>query len=252
MTSDSTDLTGRVALITGASRGIGRATAVEFARRGASVALWARTTAATPSPLPGTLEETVRTVEAAGGRALAIAVDVRKEGEVWEAADEVLGLFGRIDVLINNAAYFKATPVDETAPETWRLAMEVNLYGAIFCVQAVLPAMFKQGEGRVVNISSGAATQSFPGTWAYGASKAALEAFTIHAAGELAPEGIAVNALRIDSAVDTEGARFLNPDGDYSGWATPEEAARAIVWIAEQPAEWTGNIITMSDLSALS
>jgi NAD(P)-dependent dehydrogenase (short-subunit alcohol dehydrogenase family) len=246
----SRPLQDKVALITGASRGIGRATAVELARRGAAVALWARSTDASPSRIPGTIEEAAREVEAEGGRALAVPVDVRDEKAVHRAVEETLAAFGRIDVLVNNAAYFRTTPLGEIDPNAWRLTMDVNVLGAALCVQAALPAMIEQGSGRIINVSSGAAAQSHPNMWAYGASKAALEALTLYTAGELASKGIAANALRIDVAVATEGARFLNPDGDFDGWASSGDAARGIAWLAEQPVSYTGNIVPMSEIVA--
>jgi NAD(P)-dependent dehydrogenase (short-subunit alcohol dehydrogenase family) len=108
--------------------------------------------------------------------------------------------------------------------------------------------MLEQGSGRIINVSSGAAARFYPDMWAYGASKAALEALTLYTAGELAPKGIAANALRIDAAVATEGARFLNPEADFDGWSSSEDAARAIAWLAEQPVSYTGNIIPMTEI----
>jgi NAD(P)-dependent dehydrogenase (short-subunit alcohol dehydrogenase family) len=246
MSADSEQFAGKVALITGASRGIGAATAIEFARRGAHVAVLGRSTEASPSRIPGTLEAVVREVEEAGGRGIAVPADVRHAEEVATAVERTLAEFGRIDVLVNNAAYFFAAPFHEMPLARWDLALDVNLRGAVVCAQAVLGAMLEHKSGRIINVSSGAAADYFEGMSAYSASKAGLEALTRYLAAELASQGIAANALRIDSAVATEGARFLNPSGDYSGWATAEDAARAIAWMVEQPPEWTGNIVPMS------
>jgi NAD(P)-dependent dehydrogenase (short-subunit alcohol dehydrogenase family) len=249
MTSDSRTLAGQVVLITGASRGIGAATAIEFARRGAAVALLGRSTDDSPSRLPGTLDAVVREIEAAGGRALALQADVRREDEVGASVERTLAEFGRIDDLVNNAAYFHAASFHETPLARWDLAIDVNLRGAVVCTQAVLPAMMAQRGGRIINISSGAAVDYYEGMSAYAASKAGLETLTRYLGAELAPHGIAANALRIDSAVATEGARFLNPGGDYSGWATAEEAALAVLWVAEQAVGFTGEVVLMSTVS---
>jgi citronellol/citronellal dehydrogenase len=249
MKPDSGTFAGKVALVTGASRGIGAAIAIEFARRGGAVAVLGRSTEESPSRVPGTLEAVVRQVEEAGGRALAVAADVRDANGVAAGVERVMATFGSIDVLVNNAAYFYAAPFHETPRARWDLTVGVNLRGAVIATQAVLPAMIAQGSGRIVNVSSGAATDYFEGMSAYAASKAGLEALTRYLGAELASHGIAANALRIDSAVATEGARYLNPGGDYSDWSTSEQAARAVLWIAEQPAEWTGNVVAMSEVS---
>jgi NAD(P)-dependent dehydrogenase (short-subunit alcohol dehydrogenase family) len=162
--------------------------------------------------------------------------------------ESVLQAFGRIDVLVNNAAYFFAAPFHELPLARWDLTLDVNLRGAVVCTRAVLPAMMAQGSGSIINVSSGAATRYFEGMSAYSASKAGLEALTKYLGAELGPHDITANALRIDTAVATEGAHFLNPEGDYTGWATAEEAARAIAWLAEQPREFTGQIVVMSEV----
>jgi 3-oxoacyl-[acyl-carrier protein] reductase len=248
MTAESLPWGGRVALVTGASRGIGAATAMEFARLGAAVAVLGRSTDEAPSRVPGTLDAVVREIEAMGGQAIAAPADVRNETEVQAAVERVFEAYGRIDVLVNNAAYYFAGPFNEMPLERWDLVLDVNLRGAAVCTEAVLPAMMGQGEGRIVNVSSGAAVGYYGGMSAYAASKAGLEALTRYLGAELAPFGIAANALRIDSAVETEGARFLNPAGDYSGWATVEDAVRAVTWVADQPAEWTGRVVVMSEV----
>jgi NAD(P)-dependent dehydrogenase (short-subunit alcohol dehydrogenase family) len=249
MTSDST-FTGQVALITGASRGIGAAAALEFARRGASVAVIGRSTDDSPSRIPGTIDGVVHEIVAAGGRGLPLAADIRREDEVQAAVERTLEAFGRIDILVNNAAYFFAAPFHEMPIARWDLTLDVNLRGAVICTQAVLPPMIARSGGRIINISSGAANDYFEGMSAYAVSKCGLEALTRYLGAELAANGIAANALRIDSAVATEGARFLNPDADLVGWSTPEDAARAITWLAERPVSYTGSVNVMSELLA--
>ena len=245
-------LAGQTALITGASRGIGRAIAVEFARAGVDVALLARSTEASPGRLTGTLEGTAREVEASGGRALTLAADVRREDEVRAAVAQALAEFGRIDILVNNAAAFFGAPFHEMPLARWDLVLDVNLRGAVVCSQAVIPSMIERGEGRIINVSSSVAVDLYPGMSAYAASKAGLETLTRYMAAELAPRGIAANVLRIDSAVATEGAMLLNPDADYADWPRSEEAALAALWLAGQPVSYTGQVAVMSEAANLA
>jgi citronellol/citronellal dehydrogenase len=242
------DFAGKTALITGASRGIGRAIAIEFAGAGASVALLARSTEASPSRLPGTLEETARAVEAAGGHALTLAADVRDEAQVDAAVAATLKAFRRIDILVNNAAVFYGAPFHEVPLPRWDLVLDVNLRGSVVCSQAVIPAMIEQGNGLIINVSSSVAVDLHPGMSPYAVSKAALETLTRYLATELAPHGIAANVLRIDTAVATEGAKLLNPEADIAGWSSPEDAARAALWLAAQPPSYTGQTAIMSEI----
>jgi 3-oxoacyl-[acyl-carrier protein] reductase len=240
MTADSTSLP-HVVLITGGSRGIGAATAIEFARRRPVAVLGRSTTFAIACA------RYVRCDQAAAA-AIALRADVRDEAEVRAAVERPLTELGRIDVLVNNAAYFHASPFHQTPLARWDLTVDVNLRGAAVCTQAVLPAMMAQRSGRIINISSGAAVGYFEGMSAYAASKAGLETLTRYLAAEQAPHGIAANTLRIDSAVATEGARFLNPDGDYSGWTTAQEAAQVALWVAAQPLSFSGRVVVMSNV----
>ncbi len=235
-------------LVTGASRGIGRAIALEFARAGADVALTARSTDAAPSRLPGTIEEVARHVEALGRRALAVPADLTDEQQVQAMARRVLQEFGRLDLLVNNAAYLFRAPFHQTPLKRWDLVMDVNLRGPVLCTQAFLPSMMERRGGRILNISSSAAEIVLPDILSYSVSKIALETLTRGLAAELVPYDIAVNALRIDRAVVTEGAVFLNPGGDYSGWEKPEAAARAALWLATRPPSYTGNVVSLSDV----
>jgi citronellol/citronellal dehydrogenase len=237
----------QVVLVTGASRGIGRAIAIECARAGADVVVTARSTDASPSRLPGTIESVAAEIEALGRRALALAADVRDEQQVAAMASRVLDVFGRLDVLVNNAGYLYQGAFHETPLERWDLVLDVNLRGAVLCTQAFLPSMIERLSGRILNISSSAHEMLHPGVVSYSVSKVALEKLTQYVGVELQSFGIAANALRVDRAVVTEGARFLNPDGDFSGWETPEETARTAVWLATQPPSYTGNVISISE-----
>ncbi|MEX1255378.1 MAG: SDR family NAD(P)-dependent oxidoreductase [Dehalococcoidia bacterium] len=249
------NLQGQVAIVTGASRGIGRVTALALAADGADVVCAARTTDAAPAKLPGTVEETARQVRALGQRALALPCDVSQQAEVDALVERTIAEFGRVHILINNAAVNYRAPFADTPIGRWDLLMNVNLRGPVLCTQAVLPHMLKQGGGRIVNLSSGAVTMpevsAELGITAYAASKAALEMMTKVLGLELAASQIAVNCLRIESAVVTEGALFIDPEGDYSGWETPEAVAEAIVRLIEQPASYTGRVITIAEAREL-
>jgi citronellol/citronellal dehydrogenase len=244
-------LAGHVAVVTGASRGIGRAVSLALAGAGADVVCAARSSDATPGKLPGTIDETAREIEALGRRALAVACDIRDEAQVRALADRTLAAFGRIDLLINNAAVNQRGPFAELPAGRWDLVLDVNLGGTANCTRAVLPHMLERGSGRVVNVSSGAATDPAVaaelGIIAYAVSKAAVESLTQSLAIELAPRGIAVNCLRIESAVATEGARRVDPEGDYSGWEQPEAVADAVLWLATREPAYTGRIVTIAE-----
>jgi NAD(P)-dependent dehydrogenase (short-subunit alcohol dehydrogenase family) len=249
------NLEGQVAIVTGASRGIGRVTAVALAAEGADVVCAARTTDDAPAKLPGTVQETARQVEALGRRSLALACDVSRQEDVEALVERTIAEFGRIDILINNAAVNYRAPFVDTPIGRWDLLMNVNLRGPVLCTQAVLPHMIERGGGRIVNLSSGAVAMvevsAQLGISAYAASKAALEMMTQVLGHELAPAGIAVNCLRIESAVVTEGALFIDPDGDYSDWETPENVADAVLRLVEQPASYTAQVVTVAEAREL-
>ncbi len=241
-----------VAIVTGASRGIGRATALALGARGASVVCAARTLDAGTSAMPGTLREAVDEIRAAGGTALAVACDVTDESQVAALAEQTLGEFGHIDVLVNNAAVNVLAPFAETTLKRWDLVLNVNLRGTVACTSAVLPAMIERGAGRIINISSGAvsdpALAARLGIIPYAVSKAAVEMLTRTLAEELAPHGVGVNCLRIESAVATEGALLMNPETDTSGWEQPATAADAVVRLAVRDVSNTGNVVTIAEV----
>lgn len=259
MTEES--LQGKVAIVTGSSRGIGKAMALGLAGAGASVVVAART-AEPKNGMPGTIHETVAEIEAAGGKALAVACNVREEESIRDMVSRALDEFGAVDVLVNNAGIGGYAPFLQMTLREWDLNMAINLRAPFIACQSVAPIMIEQGGGSIINVSSHAATNIFSSTLgedrdagiaiigqAYGASKAALERLTWGLASELGPHNIAVNALKPLRPVATEGFRFQRPDADFSTWATPEDLAKATVYLAAQDARGlTGTIVTAEEL----
>lgn len=250
--TETMNLEGNVAVVTGASRGIGRATALVFARAGADVVCTARSTEAAPAKMPGTIEETVQQVRMLGRRALAVRCDVSRDDQVELLAQRTLAEFGRVDILINNAAANYLAPFVDMPVKHWDLVMSVNLRGAVLCTKAFLPHMLAQRSGRVVNVSSGAAVDPEINAsyrmLAYGVSKAGLEMFTRGLGAELRPHNIPANALRIETYVASEGAMMFNPEADYSQWDKPETAGEYILWLATRDVGFTGRVLTMADV----
>ncbi|HEY8489847.1 MAG TPA: SDR family NAD(P)-dependent oxidoreductase [Dehalococcoidia bacterium] len=244
-------MTAPVAVITGASRGIGRQLAVDFARAGYDVACLARSTAESPSKLPGTVDETAELVRAEGRRALALAVDVRDEAAVAAAAERVYGELGRCDVLVNNAAVAVPGRTLELPTGRWRLAVDVNLNGPLYTVYYFAPRMAEHGGGSVINISSGAAAAPEFGRTSYTVTKAALESLTRCLAHELRDQGIAVNCIRLELPVWSEGFVFTLGDVDRSRFEDPVIMSDAALWLARQPREYTGQVVTIGELRAL-
>jgi NAD(P)-dependent dehydrogenase (short-subunit alcohol dehydrogenase family) len=217
-------LEGRVALVTGASRGIGAGIAQRFAAEGAAVAVTARTLDAEPdAPLAGSLRETVATIEAAGGTALAVQADLADADDRARVVPQVVSELGAVDVLVNNAAAAFYLPTAEIPLRRRRLTFELNVHAPIDLAQAVLPAMRANGAGWIVNISSATSKPpkgppfdagfklGFTST-VYGASKSALERLTTGLAAEVYSDGVAVNSLAPVAAVRTPGADALVGD----------------------------------------
>jgi len=216
-------LAGRVAIVTGGGRGIGRATALALAREGAAVAVAARSR--------GELEETARLVREGGGRAIAVPTDIRRSKEVRGLVEATVGEFGPVDILVNNAGVARFAPVAEATEEDWRLMFEVNLLGALLCTQAVLPAMMERGRGWIINISSSAGIKGYVNQSGYCASKHGLIGFSKVLALETQPYGIRVHAI-CPGAVDTRMARTHRNIDDPSEWMKPQEVAETVVFVA--------------------
>jgi citronellol/citronellal dehydrogenase len=246
---DEHTLGGRVAVVTGASRGIGKALAVGLARHGAAVVCAARTLRAGESDLPGSVDETVTAIEGAGGRALAVRCDVGVYDDLAEMVDGTIDAFGRVDVLVNNAMAPTRGTFDETTLEMWDESMTANVRSLFALAKLVVPHMSATGGGSIVNISSGgadhAAAPFMPaGFVTYAVAKAAMERFTTGLAPELRDRNVNVNALR-PGAVKTELATAqLGDHHDWSGWTAPEAVVPAVAFLAAQiGTDFTGRIV---------
>ena len=248
-----TDLDGRVAIVTGASRGIGEDIARRFAAGGAAVAVTARTVEEGDHPLPGSINGTVDAITSAGGTAIAVAADLAKQDDRRRLIEVVEKELGPVDVLVNNAAvtYFEPT---QTFSEThYRLMFEVQVRAPFELAQLLLPGMKERGRGWILNISSGAARhpegppyrrQPGAGT-VYGMCKAALERFTTGLAAEVHEHGIAVNVLSPSGLVVTPGVAHHKLDQNV-----PKEFQEPVEWMSEaayalctgDPAKLTGKV----------
>jgi citronellol/citronellal dehydrogenase len=240
-------LEGKVAIVTGASRGVGAAAAIALAREGVSVACAARATDADPLRLPGTIDATVREITDAGGSALAVPTNLAHDEDVERMVSATVEHFGRLDVLVNNAAI--TFPGDLDVPlKRYELMMAVNLRAPLVAAHAAVSHMKQQGEGAILNVSSAAALMYIPGLMVYGMSKIALEHLTVSLAEQLAADRIAVNTFRIDLPVASEGFVANLPDADHSDWEPTEVPAEGIVWMLGRPPSYTGHNVGMSAL----
>ena len=255
------ELLGRVAIVTGSTRGIGRAIALGLAEAGCSVVVAART----ESPrrrLPGTIYTMAEEIQALGRPALPVTCDVRDEESVRSMVGKTLAEFEHVDILVNNAGIGAYTPFLETPVDIWDRVLAVNLRGTFLCSQAVLPVMVKRRRGSIINISSLAANlvRTEGGTHGevedarfigqpYGAAKAAVERLSRGLAAEMEVHNIAVNALKPAKPVLTEGFKLQRPDADWSLWVGPEYMVRAALFLARQDASGlTGAVVTDEEL----
>jgi NAD(P)-dependent dehydrogenase (short-subunit alcohol dehydrogenase family) len=223
-------LKGRVAIVTGAGRGIGRATALALAGEGASVVLAARSV--------GEIEAVaaeIRQGRAADGaeRVLATACDVTSEAQVAAMVGRALETYGRIDVLVNNAGYSKQCPIADLSVEELHRALEVNLVGTFVCCKAVLPTMKRQGGGRIINVVSGAGKRGSLRRGAYAAAKFGVVGFSQCLQLEVKSDGIGVCCV-CPGPVDTLMRSLNNPGEDPRTLLAPEEIAAAIVFAASR------------------
>jgi citronellol/citronellal dehydrogenase len=237
-------LEGQVAIITGASRGLGQYCALGFAQEGAKVAIAARTVEEQDERLPGTIYHTANLINEAGGEAMPVVCNVANEASIQEMVAAVLAQWGQVDILMNNAAIQPPGSNADIQEKHFNLIYNVNVNGPFHCIRAVLPGMLEQGRGNIINISSGATLGGSP----YGGTKRALEAMTEGLAAELKGQGITANALKPVGAIETPGFLFAQvPRGDGGGGAPnlppPDSYVEASVLLACQtPDTYTGQI----------
>jgi 3-oxoacyl-[acyl-carrier protein] reductase len=224
----------KVAIVTGGSRGIGRAIAIELASQGAiAVVNYARSSQAA--------EAVVTEITEAGGKAIAIQADVSKSDQVDALVNAVTEKFSRVDILVNNAGITRDTLLLRLKPEDWQAVIDLNLTGVFLCTRAVSKIMLKQRSGRIINITSVAGQMGNPGQSNYSAAKAGVIGFTKSVAKELATRGITVNGVAPGFITTDMTSNLNNPEDilkyiPLGRFGQPEEVAGMVRFLAADPA----------------
>jgi len=242
-------LNGKTLFITGASRGIGKAIALRAARNGARIVVAAKT--AEPDPrLPGTIHSAAAEIEAAGGQALALVVDVRDAAQVQAAVEQAVQRFGGIDVLVNNASAIHPHGILETPAKRYDLMMDINVRGSFICAQACLPHLLKAANPHVLSLSPPISMNRrwFGDHAAYTTSKYAMSLLALGIAEEFRARGVAANTLWPRTLIGTSALDIAAP-GLVQRARTPEIMADAAHWILTQPSrELTGESFIDEDV----
>jgi 3-oxoacyl-[acyl-carrier protein] reductase len=226
-------LSGKVAIVTGAGKGIGKAIAQAYAKAGATVCCAART--------ESDLHETVQTIVASGGQGIAVPTDVTKLDTVQHMVQVTVETFGGLDILVINAGVgWDERPVEDSPPEAWRTTLEVNLLGAYYCAQAAIPALKQRGSGKIITVGSGVGHHGLAGRSAYACSKAGLWMLTRVLAQELSPYNISVNELIpgpvVTSLTRVQAAQRQGVFAIEGEWVkTPDEVVPLALFLATQP-----------------
>ena len=251
-------LDGKIVIVTGSSRGIGKSIAEVFAAEGGKVICAARTLKEGDHPLEGSLEHTVAGIKAAGGDATAVAVDISDYNECVRLFDEVHKIYGPVDVLVNNAALTYFIPIANYPINRWHRSFAVNVHAPFYLSQLALADMLPKKAGSIVNISSGAAIGPGRGPYAdtaargggtlYGAEKAALERFTQGLASEVYADGISVTCVSPSQVVPTPGTlhhhlveSMTDPRGE-----NPDLMAKSALLLATEPLDKVTGRVTYS------
>jgi NAD(P)-dependent dehydrogenase (short-subunit alcohol dehydrogenase family) len=246
-------LEGKVAIVTGSSRGIGKVTAITLAKDGADVVVCARSE--TAGEWPGTIGETATAVEAVGAKVLALRMDITQDEDIENVVEATMKRFGRIDILVNNAGLTGGGPFLETSPAQLDEFYRINVRGPFVLAQLGARRMAESGGGVIVNISSGAARSPAPPTGesrrgggtgvVYGMSKAALDRFSGGIASELFEQNIAVVTLYPGFTVVE---RTIAQGRDPSRGESPETTAKAVAFVCRDPMTHTGQVYRSRDI----
>jgi 3-oxoacyl-[acyl-carrier protein] reductase len=237
-------LENKVAIVTGSSRGIGKAIALAMAIEGAKLIINYKSNSDKAS-------DVVEEIQNSGGIATPIRADVSKMTEVEEMVNQVLERHSKIDILVNNAGISRDVLLAEMSQEDWQVVLNTNVGGVFNCTKAVTRPMILQRSGKIINISSIAAELGWRGLCAYGASKAAINGFTLTAAAELGPFGIMVNAVAPGMITDTAMSKKFKLAGErlfpfipLKRFGKPEDVAKAVLFLACDDSNFiTGEII---------
>jgi citronellol/citronellal dehydrogenase len=239
-------LAGKVAIITGASRGIGRALALGLAQAGCHIVIAAKSTTPT-AKLPGSIFTVAGEVEALGAQALPVQVDVRDDAQIEALAARTLERFGRIDVLINNAGALHWTGLLDTPARRFDLVMSVNARAAFLCCRAVLPSMIERRRGHIINMSPPMEMSMVPGRIAYAISKLGMTLLSLGLAEEVRHHNIAVNSLWPVTIIESQAS--INWQlGTPEQWRKPDILVDCVLRLVQkEPAELTGQALLDED-----
>jgi NAD(P)-dependent dehydrogenase (short-subunit alcohol dehydrogenase family) len=250
-------LQGKVALVAGASRGIGADIAKYLAAAGARVGVAARTQEVRDRRLPGTIHSVTQEIVDAGGTALAVTLNMRDTESINAAVETVVAEWGRLDILVNNAAIFVPGNLETVQERHIDLSLNVNLRGYMMSMRAAVPHMRAAGGGHIINVSSRGAIPLGPGPYNeeqrsrrndifYGAEKIALEHFSQRQAAMLQEDNISVNLLSPQGRIRTPGNLYASndPENPDLNFESADQMGKATVWICEQPPQaYTGNVL---------
>lgn len=239
-------LAGKVALVTGASRGIGQKIAEELARQGAKVVI-------NYASSPGKAEEVAAGIKAQGGEAVAIQADIGKVAEVEQLFRKTLEAYGQVDILVNNAGVMITKPLLQTTEEDFDKQFDINVKGTFFAIQQA--AIHMKENGRIINFSTSVTGQMFPAYSSYAGTKGAVEQFTRQLAKELGPKGITINAVApgpVNTELFTVGKteEQITAVGNMNSFGRlgePEDISRVVLFLASAESQWiTGQTIRVN------